>query len=195
MPSNHLILCHPLLLPPSIFPSIRIFSKGSVLCIRWLKYWSFSISPSSEYSGLISFRMDWFDLLAVHGTLKSSPTLLGWCFFLLNIYCRINVDQNEFEITGNKAIGKLRARMSSENQGKAKVWIDMSQPSVQHFLPVEESPLVDMNTRSQAFSSAQFGLWSFQFHPLSTLFLSLSFRSNFLILWKKKNNQKQNFFF
>ena len=66
MPSNHLILCHPLLLP-SIFPSIRVFSSGSVLCIRWPKYWSFSfsISPSNGYSGLISFRMDWFDLLAV----------------------------------------------------------------------------------------------------------------------------------
>ena len=73
MASNHLILCHPLLLPPSIFPSIRVFSKESVLCIRWLKYcsFSFSISPSNEYSGLISFRMDWLDLLAVQGTLKS----------------------------------------------------------------------------------------------------------------------------
>ena len=70
MPSNHLILCHPLLLP-SVFPSIRVFSSESVLCIRWPKYWSFSISPSSEYSGLISFRIDWFDLLAVQGTLKS----------------------------------------------------------------------------------------------------------------------------
>ena len=73
MPSNHLILCHPLLLPPSIFPSIRVFSSESALPIRWPKYWSFSfnISPSNEYSGLISFRMDWLDLLAVQGTLKS----------------------------------------------------------------------------------------------------------------------------
>ena len=73
MPSNHLILCRPLLLPPSIFPSIRVCSKESVLCISWTKDWSFSlsISPSSEYSGLISFRMDWLDLLAVQGTLKS----------------------------------------------------------------------------------------------------------------------------
>ena len=73
MPSNHLILCHPLLLPPSIFPSIRVFSNESALCIRWPKYWSFSfnISPSNEYSGLISFRMDWLDLLADQGTLKS----------------------------------------------------------------------------------------------------------------------------
>ena len=73
MPSNHLILCRPLLLPPSIFPSIRVFSNESVLHIRWPKYWgfSFSISPSNEHSGLISFRMDWLDLLAVQGTLKS----------------------------------------------------------------------------------------------------------------------------
>ena len=73
MPSNYLILCHPLLLLPSIFPSIRVFSNKSVLLIRRPKYWSFSfsISPSKEYSGLISFRIDWFDLLAVQGTLKS----------------------------------------------------------------------------------------------------------------------------
>ena len=73
MPSKHLILCRPLLLPPSIFPSIRVFSNQSALCIRWPKYWSFSfsISPSSKYSGVISFRMDWLDLLAVQGTLKS----------------------------------------------------------------------------------------------------------------------------
>ena len=72
MPSNHFILCHPLLLLPSIFPSIRVFSNESVLLIRWPKYWSFSfsISPSNDYSGLISFRTDWFDFLAVQGTLK-----------------------------------------------------------------------------------------------------------------------------
>ena len=83
IPSNHLILCRPLLLLPSIFPSIRVFSHESVLCIRWPKYWrfSFSISPSKEYSGLISFRMDWLDLLAVQETLKSllQPTLrVSW---------------------------------------------------------------------------------------------------------------------
>ena len=73
MPSNHLILCRPLLLLPSIFPSIRVFSNESALCIRWTKYWSFSlnISPSNEHSGLIFFRMDWLDFLAVQGTLKS----------------------------------------------------------------------------------------------------------------------------
>ena len=87
MPSNHLIFCHPLLLLLSIFPSIRVFSNESVLPIRWPKYWSFSfsISPSNEHSGLISFRIDWFDLLAVPGNLKSllqhhsSKTSVLWC--------------------------------------------------------------------------------------------------------------------
>ena len=95
MPSNHLILCWPLLLLPSIFPSIRVFSNESILHIRWPKYWSFSfnISPSSEYSGLISFRMDWLDLLAVQGTLKSllqhhnSKASILWCsaFFTVQL--------------------------------------------------------------------------------------------------------------
>ena len=95
MPSDHLILCHPLLFPPSIFPSIRGFSSESVLCIRWPKYWSFStsISPSNEYLGLISFRMDWLDLLTGQGTLKSllqhhsSSASILWCsaFFIVQI--------------------------------------------------------------------------------------------------------------
>ena len=81
MPSNHLVLCHPRLLP-SVFPSIRVFSSESVLHIRWPKYWSFSISPSNEYSGFLSFRFDWLDLLAVQGTLKSLntavPSINSW---------------------------------------------------------------------------------------------------------------------
>ena len=95
MPSNHLILGHPLLLPPSIFPSIRVFSNESVLCIRWPKDWSFSfnVSPSKEYSGLISFRVDWFDLLAVQGTFKgllqhhSSKASIFWrsAFFIVQL--------------------------------------------------------------------------------------------------------------
>ena len=95
MPFNHLILCHTLLLPPSIFPSIRVFSNELVLHIRWPKYWSFSfsISPSNEYSGLISFRIDWLDLLAVQGTLESlfqhnsSKASILWCpaFFIVQL--------------------------------------------------------------------------------------------------------------
>ena len=81
MPSNYLILCHHLLLLPSIFPSIRVFSNESALCIRWPEYWSFSFSnsPSNEYSGLISFRIEWFDLLAVQGSLKTSPAPFDPC--------------------------------------------------------------------------------------------------------------------
>ena len=95
MPSNRLFLCHPLSPPPSIFPSIRVFTNELVLCIRWPKYWSFSfsISPSNEYSGLISFRMDWLDLLAVQGALKSLPQhrsskeSIIWCsaFFIVQL--------------------------------------------------------------------------------------------------------------
>ena len=95
MPSNHLILCRALLLLPSIFPSIRVFSTESALCIRWPKYWSFSfnISPSNEHSGLIPFRMDWLDLLAVQGTLRSllqyhsSKVSVLWCstFFVVQL--------------------------------------------------------------------------------------------------------------
>ena len=95
MPSTHLILCRPLLLLPSIFPSIRVFSNESVLLIRWPKYWSFSfsISPSNEYSGLICFRMNWLDLLAVQGTLKSllhhhsSKASILWSLYLLSSNC------------------------------------------------------------------------------------------------------------
>ena len=93
IPSNCLILCRPLLLLPSIFPSIRVFSNQSVLHIRWTKYWSFSVSPSNEYSGMISFRIDWFDLLAVQETLKSllqhhsSKAAILWCsaFFVVQL--------------------------------------------------------------------------------------------------------------
>ena len=86
MPSNHLIFCHPLLLLPLIFPRLMVFSDESVLCIRWPKYWSFSISPSNEYSGLISFRMDWLDLLVVQRTLNvlqhrsSKASIFQRCF-------------------------------------------------------------------------------------------------------------------
>ena len=107
MPSNFLILCRPLLLSPSIFPSIRVFSNESVLQIRWPQYWSFSfnISPSNEYSGLISFRMDWFDLLAVQGTLKSllqhhsSKASILWCSAFLIIQ-----SSHPYMTTGNVCI-------------------------------------------------------------------------------------------
>ena len=117
MPSNYLIFCYPLLLLPSIFPSIRVFSNESALRIRWLKYWSFSfsISPFNEYSGLNSFRADWFDLLAVQGTLKSllqyhrSKGLLLWCsaFFIVQL--------SHPHMTTGKTIALIRWTFVSNN--------------------------------------------------------------------------------
>ena len=117
VPSNHLILCHPLLLLPSIFPSIRVFSNESVLCIRWSKYWSFSfnISPSEEYSRLISFRIDWFDLLAVQGTLKSpfqhhsSKASIFQCsaFFMVQLSCPYMTTGKTIALTRWTFVGKV----------------------------------------------------------------------------------------
>ena len=116
MPSNHLILCHPLLLLPSIFPSIRVFSNESVLQIRWPKYWtfSFSISPSNEYSELISFRIDWLDLLAVQGTLKSllqhhnSETSIHPCstFFMVQLSHPYMTTGKTIALTGQTFVSK-----------------------------------------------------------------------------------------
>ena len=117
MPSNHLILCRPRLLLPSIFPSIRVFSNESVLYIRWPKYWSFSfnISPSNEYSGLISFRMDWLDLLAVQGTLKSllqhhsSKASILWCsaFFTVQLSHPYMITGKTIALTRWTFVGKV----------------------------------------------------------------------------------------
>ena len=117
MPSNHLILCRPLLLQPSIFPSIRIFSNESFLCIKWPKYWSFSfsISPSNEYSGLISFTMDWLDLLAVQGTLKSllqhhsSKASILWCstFFTVQLSHPYMTTGKTTALTRQTFVGKV----------------------------------------------------------------------------------------
>ena len=117
MPSNHLILCFPLLLLPSIFPSIRVFSNEPVLPIRWPKYWSFSfsISPSKEYSGLISFRMDWLDLLAVQGTLKcllqhyNSKASILWCsaFFTVQLSHPYMTTEKTTALTRWTFVGKV----------------------------------------------------------------------------------------
>ena len=117
MPSNHLILCSPLLLLPSVFPSIRVFSNESVLCIRWPKYWSFSfsISPSNEFSGLISFRMDWLDLLAVQGALKSlfqhnsSKASILWhsAFFIVQISHPYMTPGKSRALTRQTFVGKV----------------------------------------------------------------------------------------
>ena len=117
MPSSHLILCHPLLLLPSIFPSTRVFSNESALRIRWPKYWSFSfsISPSNEYSGPVSFRMDWLDLLAVQGTLKSltqnhsSKTSILWCsaFFIVQLVHPYMITRKTIALTRWTFVGKV----------------------------------------------------------------------------------------
>ena len=117
MPSNHLILCHPLFLLPSIFPSIKIFSNESGLCIRWPKYWSFSfnISPSNEHPGLISFRMDWLDLLAIQGTLKSlfqhhsskASVLLRSAFFRVQLSHPYMTTGKTIALTRRTFVGKV----------------------------------------------------------------------------------------
>ena len=115
MPSNHLILCHPLFLMTSIVPSIRIFSSESVLCITWPKYWDFSISPSNEDSGLIFFRIDWFDLLAVQGTLKSllqhqsskASILQHLAFFIVQLSHPYMTTGKTIALTRRTFIGKV----------------------------------------------------------------------------------------
>ena len=116
MPSNHLILCRPLLLLPSVFPSIAVFSNESALRIRWPKYWSFSfsVSPSNEYSGLISFRMDWLDLLAVQGTLKnllrhhsSKVSILRSAFFIVQLSHPYTTTGKTIALTRRTFVGKV----------------------------------------------------------------------------------------
>ena len=121
MPSNHLILCCPLLLLPSIFPSIRVFSNESILRIRWPNYWSFSfnISPTNEYSGLISFRMDWFNFLAVQGTLKSllqhhssKASILRWsAFFIVQLSQSYMTTGETKALTIRKFVGKVMSML------------------------------------------------------------------------------------
>ena len=121
MPSNHLILCRPLLLPPSVFPSIRVFSNESVLHITWPRYWSssFSISPSNEYSGLISFRIDSLDLLAVQGTLKSllqhhsskASILQHWAFFIVQLSHPYMTTGKTMALTRQTFVGKVMSML------------------------------------------------------------------------------------
>ena len=124
MPSNHLILCHPLLLLPSIFPRIRVFSNESVLCLRWPKYWSFSfsISPSNQYSGLISFRMNWLDLLAVQEILKSllqhqsskASILRGSAFFIAQLSHPYMTTRKTIALTRWIFVGKVMSLFSNK---------------------------------------------------------------------------------
>ena len=141
MPSNHIILCRPLFLSPSVFSSIRVFSNEYVLCIGWPKYWSFSfsISPSNEYSGVISFRMDWFDHLAVQGTLKSllqhhsSKALILWCsvFFI--------VQHSHLYMTIRKTIALTRRTFVSKVMS---LLFNILSRLVINFLPRSKCPLI-----------------------------------------------------
>ena len=137
MPSNHLILCCPLLLLPSIFPSIRVFSNESALHISWRKYWnfSFSITPSNEYSGLISFRIDWFDLLAVQGTLKSllqhhsSKASIHWlsAFFIVQLSHPYMTTEKTISLTRQTFVGKVMSLLFN----MLSRWV-MEDPSVMY---------------------------------------------------------------
>ena len=147
MPSNHLILCHPLLFPTSIFPSIRVFSNESFLCIRWPKYWSFSfsINPTNEYSGLISFRMDWLDLLAVQGTLKSllqhhsSKASILQCsaFFTVQLSHPYMTTGKTIALTRQAFFGKLMFLLFNMLSRLVLAFLPRSkQSNCQHYLPI-----------------------------------------------------------
>ena len=136
MPSSCLILCHPFPLPPSIFPSIRVFSNESVFHIRWPKYWNFrfNISPSKEYSGLTSFRMDWLDLLAVQGTLKSllqhhsskAPILWHSAFFIGQISCPYMTTGKTIDLTRWTFVGKVTSLLFSKLSRLIKTFLPRS---------------------------------------------------------------------
>ena len=131
MPSSHLILCHPLLLLPPIFPGIRVFSDESALCIRWPKYWSFSfnISPSNEHPGLISFKMDWFDLLELQGTLKnilqhhsSKPSiLLHLAFFVVQLSYSYMTTGKTIALTKQTFVGKAMTKKSNRSMTRQHI--------------------------------------------------------------------------
>ena len=141
MPSNHLILCHPLLLLPTIFPRIRVFSSESSLCIRWPEYWSFSfsISPSREYSGLISFHIDWFDLLTVQGTLKSLLQHHSLKASILWLSAFFMVQLSHLYMTTGKAIALARQTFVSK---VISLLINMLSRFVIAFLPRSKRLLI-----------------------------------------------------
>jgi len=154
MPSNHLILCCPLLLPPSIFPSIWVFSNESVLCIRWPRYWSFSfsISPSNEYSGLISYRMDWLDLLAVQGTLKnllqhhsSKASILSHsAFFIVQLSHPYMTTRQTIDLTRWTVVGKVMSLLFNMLSSLVIAFL----PRSKHFLiSWQQSPIEILQPR------------------------------------------------
>ena len=159
MPSNHLILCHPLLPSPSIFSRIKVFSNKSVLCIRWPKFWSFSfsISPFNEYSGLVSFRMDWLDLLAVQGTLKSllqhhsSKASILWqsAFFTVQLSHPYMTTGKTTALTRWTFVGKVMSLLFNMLSG----WIITFLPRSKHLLILcLQSPSMTQQSHSWAYT-------------------------------------------
>ena len=145
MPSNHLILCRPLLLPPSIFPSIRLFSNESALCIRWPEYYSFSfsISPSNESSGLMSFRMDWLDLLAAQGTLRSlqqhsskASILRHSTFFMVRVSCLHMTTEKTIALTVQISVGKVMSLLFNTLSKFAMAFPPSSKHLFVSFIPI-----------------------------------------------------------
>ena len=153
IPSNHLILCHLLLLLPSVFPSIRVFSKESILSIRWPKYWSFSfsISPSNEYSGLISFRMDWLELLAVQGTLKSllqhhsSKASTLWCsaFFIVQLSYPYMTTGKTIALTRQTFVGKVMSLLFNMLSGLVITFLPKSKRLLISWLQSPSAVILD----------------------------------------------------
>ena len=193
MPSNHLILCHPLLLLPSIFASIRVFSSESLLTIRWPKYWSFnfSISPSNEYSGLISFRMDWLDLLAVQGTLRillqhhSSKSSILWlsAFFIVQLSHPYVTTGKTIALTRQTFVGKVMSLLFNMLPMLFIVFL----PRNKHLLIIwlQSSPAVILEPPPKKIVSHCFHCfaiylpWSYGTNAMILAFWMLSFKPTF----------------
>ena len=157
MPSNHLILCHPLLLLPSIIPSIKVFSNESVICIRWPKYWSFSfsISPSNDYSGLISFKMDWLDLLAVQRILKSllqhhsskASILQRSAFFIIQLSQPYITTGKTIALTRWTFVGKVMSPLFNMLSRLVKAFLSMSKCLLISWLQSPSSVILELKKR------------------------------------------------
>ena len=189
MPSNHLILCHPLLLLPSIFPNIRVFSNESAFCIRWPKYWSFSfnISPTNEHPGLISFRMDWLDLLAIQGTLKSLlhhhslkvSILWNSAFFTVQLSHLYIITGKTIALTRQTFVGKI---MSLLFNMLSKLVITFIPRSKHLFMPWWKSHFLGRLTRSLGVPKER-GVWNSQGGRKDKLFFPSTFLSMMYPAW------------
>ena len=186
MPFNHLILCRPLLLPPSIFPSLWVFSNELAPCTRWPKYWSFSfsISPSNEHPGLISFRMDWLDLLPVQGTLKSllqhhsSKESVFWCsaFFIVQLSHPYMTTGKTRALTRRTFVGEVMSLLFNMLPRLVIVFLPRK-------IPMDVGNLI---SGSSAFSKTSFNIWKFMVHILLKPGLE-NFEHYFTSMWDECN--------